>query len=63
MNIGYDKIIDEIDIVIVNTTGARDHVTDIERGVYTMKESAKYIVSKLHREKSRSFQSKYFMEM
>ena len=44
-----EKIIDEIDTAIVNKTGAREHVTDCERGIWTIKESTRYTVSELRR--------------
>ena len=45
----FEKIMDEIDMVIVNRTGAREHVTDIERGIWTIKESVRCTVSELRR--------------
>jgi hypothetical protein len=42
-----EKIIDEIDIAIVNTTATREHVTNCERGIWTIKESARCTVSEL----------------
>ena len=40
---------DEIDMAMVNTTAAREHVTDCERGIRTIKESARCTVSKMRR--------------
>ena len=40
---------DGIDMAIVNTTGAREHATDTERGIRTIKESAICTVSELRR--------------
>ena len=45
MDMEFEKIMDEIDMVIVNTMGAREHVTAMERGILTMKESAICILS------------------
>ena len=49
MDMEFEKIIDEIDMAIVNTTAAREHVTDCERGIRTIKESARCTVSEMRR--------------
>ena len=36
-------------MAIVNTTGAREHVTDCERGIWTIKENEECTVSELRR--------------
>ena len=36
-----EKIIDEINKAIIDTTGGREHITDIERGIYTIKETSR----------------------
>ena len=36
MDMEFEKIINKIDMVIVNTIGAREHVTDCERGIRTI---------------------------
>ena len=33
----FDKIVDKMNLAIVNTCGAREHVTDAERGICTIK--------------------------
>ena len=47
MDMEFEKIIDEINMAIVNTLGAREHITDCERGIWTIKESARCTVSEL----------------
>ena len=49
MDMEFEKIIDKIDMAIVNTTAAREHVTDCERGIRTIKESARCTVSEMRR--------------
>ena len=49
MNIESEKIIDEINMAIVNTMGAREHVANCERGIWIIKESARCTVSELRR--------------
>ena len=49
MDMEFEKIIDEIDMAIVNTTAAREHVTNCERRIRTIKESARYTVSETRR--------------
>jgi hypothetical protein len=43
----FEKIMYGIDMAIVNTLGVREHVTDTERGIRTIKENARCTVSKL----------------
>ena len=45
----FDKIVDKMDLAIVNTCGAREHVTDAERGIRTIKESSRCTVAELRR--------------
>ena len=49
MDMEFEKIIDKIDMAIVNTTAARELVTNCERGIRTIKESARCIVSEMRR--------------
>ena len=49
MDMEFEKIVGEIDMAIVNTTAAREHVTDCERGIRTIKESARCTVSEMRR--------------
>ena len=49
MDMTFEKLIDEIYIAIVNTTGARKHVINYERGIRTIKEGAGCTVSELRR--------------
>ena len=49
MDMEFEKIMDEIDMAIVNTTRAREYVTDCKRGIRTIKETARYTVSGLRR--------------
>ena len=45
----FDKIVDRMDMGIVNTTAAREHVTDAERGIRTIKDSGRCTVAKFRR--------------
>jgi hypothetical protein len=36
MDMEFEKVINEIDIAIVTTTGAREHTTDCETGIRTI---------------------------
>ena len=47
MDMEFEKIKDEFDTVIVNTTGARDHVGEIERLIKFIKERARCVISDL----------------
>merc|ERR1712194_319261 len=49
MDMEFEKIIDGIDMAIVNTTAAREQVTDCESGIRTIKESARCTVSEMRR--------------
>ena len=43
----FGNIDDNMDLVLVNITAAREHVTEIERGIHTVKESCCYTMSLL----------------
>lgn len=45
----FDNIVDRIDTGIVNTTAAREHVTDTERGIRTIKDSGRCTVAEFRR--------------
>ena len=45
----FDKIVDRMDMAIVNTTAAREHVTDAERGIRTIKDSGRCTVAEFRR--------------
>ena len=45
----FDKIVDKMDLAIVNTCGAREHVTDAERGIRTIKDTSRCTVAKSRR--------------
>ena len=45
----FDKIVDQMEMAIVNTTAAREHVTDAERGIRCMKDSGRCTVTELRR--------------
>ena len=45
----FDKIVDQMEMVIVNTTAAREHVTDAERGIRCIKDSGRCTVAELRR--------------
>lgn len=47
MDMEFEKVADEMENVIVNTTAAREHVAEIERGIRTIKERARCTVSEL----------------
>ena len=38
MNMEFEKVKDELPLVVVNTTAAREHVPDSERRIRTIKE-------------------------
>ena len=44
MDMEFEKIKDEFDTVVVNTTGAREHVGEIERLVKFIKERARCVI-------------------
>lgn len=43
----FDKIVDYMDMVIVNAASAREHVTDAEQGICTIKDTSKCTVAEL----------------
>ena len=43
----FEKIVPEMKMALVNTTAAREHVSDIEREIRTIKEGARTTVSTL----------------
>ena len=45
----FDKIVDQMEMGIVNTTAAREHVTDAERGIRTIKDSGRCTVAEFRR--------------
>ena len=45
----FDKIVDKMDLTIVSTCGAREHVTDAERGIWNIKDAARCTVAELRR--------------
>ena len=45
----FDNIVDQMEMAIVNTTAAREHVTDDERGIRYMKDSGRCTVAELRR--------------
>ena len=47
----FDRIVDRMDMGIVNTTAAREHVTvtDAERGIRTIKDSGRCTVAEFRR--------------
>ena len=45
----FDKIVDKIDLAIVKTCWAKEHVTEEERGIWTIKDTSRYTVAKLRR--------------
>ena len=47
MDMEFEKIRDEFDKVVVNTTAAREHVGEIERVIKFIKERARCVVSDL----------------
>ena len=63
MDMEFEKIEDEIDMALVNTTGAREHVTDVERGIRTIKESARCTVSELRRVKIKTLPKQVIIHM
>ena len=49
LDMEFEKIMNDNNMAIMNTVGTREHVTDTERGILTMKESARCIVYELCR--------------
>eukprot|EP00956_Cyclotella_meneghiniana_P028301 scaffold65295_cov71-Cyclotella_meneghiniana.AAC.14 len=47
MDMEFEPLIDKSDDVLINTTAAREHVTDIERYIRTQKERCRSVVSEL----------------
>jgi hypothetical protein len=47
MDMEFDKMVNDMDEVIINTTAAREHVGDIERCIRTIKERARSVTSEL----------------
>ena len=45
----FDKIVDQMEMAIVNTTAAREHVTDAERGIRCIKDSGRCTMAELRR--------------
>ena len=45
----FDKILDKTNLAIVNTCGAREHVTDAERGIRTIKDTLRCAVAELRK--------------
>ena len=43
----FDKVVDEVELVEVNTTAAPEHVGEIERCIRTVKERCRAVVSTL----------------
>ena len=43
----FDKIVDQMDMTVVNMTGAREHVIGAERGICTIKDSSRCTVAEL----------------
>jgi hypothetical protein len=49
MDMEFKKIIEEINMAIINMTGAREHSTYVKRGICMIKESARCTILELHR--------------
>ena len=47
MDMEFEKVADDFDLIQVNTTAAREHVGEIERGIRVVKERARAVVSTL----------------
>eukprot|EP00804_Cyclotella_cryptica_P011815 CCRYP_021222-RA/>CCRYP_021222-RA protein AED:0.36 eAED:-0.92 QI:0/-1/0/1/-1/1/1/0/432 len=47
MDMEFEKMIHDMDEVVINTTAAREHVGDIERCIRTIKEQARSVTSEL----------------
>ena len=47
MDMEFEKVSNELDLVKVNTTAAREHVAEIERGICTIKERGRCVLSEL----------------
>ena len=47
MDMEFEKIKDDFDRVEVNTTAAREHVGEIERGIRLVKERSRCVISDL----------------
>ena len=47
MDVEFEKVKDELGLVDVNTTAAREHVAEIERGICLLKERSRCVVKSL----------------
>ena len=45
----FDKIVDRMDMAIVNTCATNEHVTDAEQNVRTIKDGTRCLVAELRR--------------
>ena len=63
MGMKFEKIINKINMAIVNTTAAREYMTNCERGIRTIKESTRCTVSELRRAEIKVLQKEVIIHL